>query len=76
VSLSELRGSAAIAQLSDIVIGLERNQQDDDPVIRNQTTLRVIKNRFSGLTGKACKLYYNAETGRLSEVMDEVDSFF
>jgi twinkle protein len=76
VSLSELRGSAAIAQLSDIVIGLERNQQDDDPIIRNQTTLRVIKNRFSGLTGKACKLYYNAETGRLSEVMDEVDSFF
>ena len=76
VSLSELRGSAAIAQLSDIVIGLERNQQDDDPVIRNQTTLRVIKNRFSGLTGKACKLYYNAETGRLSEVMDEADSFF
>jgi twinkle protein len=76
VSLSELRGSAAIAQLSDIVIGLERNQQDDDPVVRNQTTLRVIKNRFSGLTGKACKLYYNAETGRLSEVMDEVDSFF
>ena len=76
VSLSELRGSAAIAQLSDIVIGLERNQQDDDPVIRNQTTLRVIKNRFSGLTGKACKLYYNAETGRLSEVMDEANSFF
>ncbi len=56
VSLSELRGSAAIAQLSDIVIGLERNQQDDDPIIRNQTTLRVIKNRFSGLTGKACRL--------------------
>ena len=75
VSLSELRGSAAIAQLSDIVIGLERNQQDDDPIIRNQTTLRVIKNRFSGLTGKACKLQYNSETGRLSEVIDD-ESFF
>tara|TARA_R100000908_G_C3746772_1_gene141968 strand:- start:180 stop:1850 length:1671 start_codon:yes stop_codon:yes gene_type:complete len=74
VSLSELRGSAAIAQLSDIVIGLERNQQDDDPIIRNQTTLRVIKNRFSGLTGKACRLQYDSETGRLSEVLDE--SFF
>ena len=71
VSLSELRGSAAIAQLSDIVIGLERNQQDDDPIIRNQTTLRVIKNRFSGLTGKACRLQYDSETGRLSEVLDE-----
>ncbi len=75
VSLSELRGSAAIAQLSDIVIGLERNQQDDDPIIRNQTTLRVIKNRFSGLTGPACKLQYDSDTGRLSEVEDE-HSFF
>ena len=75
VSLSELRGSAAIAQLSDIVIGLERNQQDDDPIIRNQTTIRVIKNRFSGLTGPACKLQYDSDTGRLTEVDDE-HSFF
>jgi twinkle protein len=75
VSLSELRGSAAIAQLSDIVIGLERNQQADDPIIRNQTTLRVIKNRFSGLTGKACRLFYDSETGRLSEVVDDEGLF-
>ena len=35
-SLSQLRGSAAIGQLSDIVVGLERNQQDsEDP---NATT--------------------------------------
>jgi len=76
VSLSELRGSAAIAQLSDIVIGLERNQQHEDSLVRNQTTLRVIKNRFSGLTGPACKLQYTADTGRLKEVNTDVDSFF
>lgn len=76
VSLSELRGSAAIAQLSDIVIGLERNQQHEDPIVRNQTTLRVIKNRFSGLTGPACKLQYTAETGRLKEVVEDANSFF
>ena len=29
-SLAQLRGSAGIAQLSDMVIGLERNQQDTD----------------------------------------------
>ena len=75
VSLSELRGSAAIAQLSDIVLGLERNQQDEDPVIRNQTTIRVIKNRFSGLTGPACKLQYNQDTGRLTEIVED-ESFF
>jgi len=67
VSLADLRGSAAIAQLSDMVIGLERNQQHDDPVVRNTSTVRVLKNRFVGLTGAACYLYYDADTGRMVE---------
>ena len=53
-SLSQLRGSAAIGQLSDIVIGLERNQQDEES--SNITTLRVLKNRWSGETGIAGQL--------------------
>lgn len=64
-SLSQLRGSHAIAQLSDIVIGLERNQQDVENA--NTTTVRVLKNRFSGDTGIACELYFNKESGRLTE---------
>ena len=64
-SLSQLRGSHAIAQLSDIVIGLERNQQDEDH--RNETILRVLKNRFSGETGEAGILYYDQSTGRLND---------
>lgn len=64
VSLSQLRGSGAIAQLSDMVIGLERNQQGDNP---NVLTLRVLKNRFCGLTGVSGYLKYNTETGRLEE---------
>ena len=64
-SLSQLRGSAAIAQLSDIVIGLERNQQDAET--SNQTTVRVLKNRWSGETGVAGQLMYSKETGRMSE---------
>lgn len=63
VSLSQLRGSAAIAQLSDMVIGAERNQQGDSP---NLTTLRVLKNRFSGETGVAGYLSYSSDTGRLT----------
>ncbi|WP_316172995.1 DnaB-like helicase C-terminal domain-containing protein [Bradyrhizobium sp. SZCCHNRI2049] len=69
-SLSQLRGSHAIAQLSDIVIGLERNQQGDNP---NETFLRVLKNRFSGETGPAGSLQYNQLTGRLSEVEAAAD---
>ena len=67
-TLGQLRGSAAIAQLSDMCIGLERNQQSDDPAQRNRTVLRVLKNRYSGSTGPATTLEYDTATGRLSEV--------
>lgn len=67
ISLSELRGSQAIAQLSDMVIGLERDQQDDNEDKRNTTTVRVLKNRYAGLTGACCWLKYDKVTGRMSE---------
>ena len=67
-SLSQLRGSASIGQLSDMVIGLERDAQHDDPEIRHTTRVRVLKNRFSGITGPCCDLKYDMDTGRLAEV--------
>ena len=73
ISLGELRGSAAIAQLSDIVIGLERDQQHNDPKIRNTTTVRVLKNRYVGLTGPACYLFYDKDTGRMHETSCPVE---
>jgi twinkle protein len=54
-----------------MVIGLERNGQDDDERERNTTRLRVLKNRFSGITGKACALLYSHVTGRMKEVNEE-----
>ena len=66
-SLAQLRGSGSIAQLSDMVIGLERNGQADDVLERNTTKVRVLKNRFSGTTGPACKLLYSLDTGRMTE---------
>lgn len=69
-TLAQLRGSAAIAQLSDEVIGLERNQQDKDNP--NLTTVRILKNRWTGETGIACHLEYSKETGRMTEtIFDE-----
>jgi twinkle protein len=70
-SLSQLRGSGSIGQLSDLVIGLERNGQAEDPKERHTTRVRVLKNRFSGLTGPACNLYYDRLTGRMTETFDE-----
>jgi twinkle protein len=72
-SLAQLRGSASIAQLSDMVIGLERNGQAEDLVERNTTHVRVLKNRYSGVTGPACHLLYNKETGRMFQTEVEQD---
>lgn len=68
VSLGDLRGSQSIAQLSDMVIGLERNQQDEDLEARNTSLVRVLKNRYTGETGPAAWLRYDKFTARLTEV--------
>ena len=70
-SLSALRGSGSIGQLSDIVLGLERNGQSDDVKERHTTRVRVLKNRFSGLTGPACSLYYDRMSGRMTETFED-----
>jgi twinkle protein len=65
LSLSHLRGSGSIAQLSNIVIGLERNLQDEET--KDITTIRVLKNRFTGETGVAGYLKYDKASGRFTE---------
>lgn len=70
-SLSQLRGSGSIAQLSDMVIGLERNGQAEDMKERNTTSVRVLKNRFCGITGPAGRLLYSHDSGRMFQRNDE-----
>jgi len=65
-TLAQLRGSAGIAQLSDIVLGCERDQQDQET--GNMTVVRVLKNRWTGETGVGCLLEYDKYTGRMTEV--------
>ncbi len=68
VSLSSLRGSHSIAQISDQVVALEVDQQGG--AVRKPTTVRVLKNRYSGEVGVACELSYDLSTCRFSE--DEI----
>ena len=65
VSLGQLRGSHSISQISDAVIGLERDQQSTDE--HADTTVRVLKNRFTGETGIACQLTYDKEKCKFYE---------
>ena len=64
VSLNHLRSSHSIAQLSDLVVACERNQQGDVSE-RAELQLRVLKNRHTGMTGPIDKLLYDDKTGRL-----------
>ena len=61
VSLGQLRGPHSIAQLSDLVVALERNISAGD----DKACLKVLKNRFNGQTGPAGNLHYVKDTGRL-----------
>jgi len=63
VTMDHLRGSAAIKQLSHTIIALERNQQDEER--KHLTLLRVLKCRFTGMTGEADWLLYDTDTGLL-----------
>jgi twinkle protein len=71
VSLSHLRGSQSIAQLSDCVIALERDQQSEDVQEANTTHMRVLKSRYTGDVGMATHLLYNRDTGRLAETFPD-----
>lgn len=64
VSLSHLRGSGSIAQLSDKVIGLEGNQQDKEN--SNKRLIRCLKDREEGeKVGELGGAIYMADIGRL-----------
>jgi len=64
VSLSHLRGSGSIAQLSDKVIGLEGNQQDEEH--SNERLIRCLKDREEGeKVGILGHAIYEADIGRL-----------
>ena len=68
VTLDDLKSSSSIKQLSDVVLGLERNGQDEDPIKANTTVVRVLKNRDHGSKGKATAVFYDKDTTRLEEV--------
>lgn len=63
VSITDLRGSGSLRQLSDTIIALERNQQGDMP---NLVLLRILKCRFNGIgVGIAGFMEYNSTSGLL-----------
>ena len=72
----QIRGTAGVEQLSNIVMRLERDKTARDEWRRNITKVTIEKNRFCGFTGPASYLWYNSETGRLTELDEEQVTIF
>lgn len=67
----EIRGTAGVEQLANIVIRMSRDLTSKDDFIRNTTVVEVQKNRFCGRTGPGGLMHYESETGRLRELDPE-----
>jgi twinkle protein len=66
--LRHFKGARAIGFWAHYAFGLERNPQDDDPAVAQQTTFRILKDRYTGRsTGKTLCLDYDPSTGLISE---------
>lgn len=67
VSIRHFKGSRAIGFWSFFMFGLERDQQHENPALRQVTTLRFLKDRYTGQsTGDTLYLGYDKDTGMLS----------
>jgi len=68
ITLQDLRGSGSLSSVPNVVVALERDRQNPDPIIANTTTVRVLKNRLTGRAGVATCLLFDRDNGRLREV--------
>lgn len=69
VTIRHFKGSRAIGFWSYFLFGLERDQQHDDPRLRQVTTFRILKDRYTGqATGETIYLGYDGDTGLLSHI--------
>lgn len=70
-SMDDIRGSGSIKQISMDIIAFARNVGSDNPEERNTIKTKVLKCRYTGLTGPSGNLHYDFETGRLAKGSDE-----
>lgn len=72
----EIRGTAGVEQLANIVFALHREKDSASEWRRNITKVVVQKNRFCGTAGPCSWLYFDPMTGRLTELKrEEIDAY-
>lgn len=73
INITNLRGSASLEQLSDVVVALEREQFSENSSTIVQ--LKVLKNRLGGVLGYCDTLDYDTEIGRLRVKENEREKY-
>ena len=64
-SIDDIKGSGSIKQISFDIIAFARNLVAEEEAERNTIRFRVLKSRFTGLTGDAGSATYDLKTTRL-----------
>ena len=65
-SIDDIKGSGSIKQISFDIISFARNLVSESEAERNVINFRVLKSRFTGLTGNAGSAIYDNKTSRLT----------
>ena len=65
-SIDDIKGSGSIKQISFDIISFARNLLAESDSERNVIKFRVLKSRFTGLTGSAGSATYDHKTSRLT----------
>lgn len=74
VSLRHFKGSRAMGAWPHYAFGLERNTQHPNPAMRNFSTFRCVKDRYTGrANGNTMCLRFDTATGQLIECDFPVD---
>lgn len=67
----KIHGTSSIEKLANLVVEMDRDKVHSDPLVRSTVQLLIQFNRFTGETGPAGFLFFDKETGRLSEIDPE-----
>lgn len=68
VTIRHFKGSRSIGFWSFLMIGLERDQQSEDLDDRRTTTVRILKDRYTGRgTGRTFEVMYDNTSGLMAE---------
>ena len=61
----QIIGSGTQYRSAGVNIALQRDKNNEDEIIRNTSSVHILKSRSTGWTGLACELYYDSQTHTL-----------